>query len=92
MQTIYHGKSWVTQASVCENSREVSEDDSDEQKCFCEDCGQLLEDETEETEICIECGLCERWFQCACEGLSCPPPPETNYKVPRVILVVNFVQ
>ena len=50
-----------------------------EQEWFCGGCGGLYEEETEESEIWIECGLCEQWFHCVCEGLSCLPPPEVNY-------------
>ena len=53
---------------------DVSEKDS-----FCGDCGQLYQEETDEPEVWIECGLCSQWFHCTCEGLSSPPPAEVVY-------------
>ena len=30
-------------------------------------CGLVYEEVTDETEIWIECGLCEQWYHCDCE-------------------------
>ena len=64
----------------CSGGPDLSASDGEsEEEWFCGDCGRLYEDETEEPEIWIECGLCSLWFHCSCEGLSCLPPIETNY-------------
>lgn len=61
-----------------EEGSEAQVDESEEDS-FCGDCGQLYQEETDEPEVWIECGLCNQWFHCTCEGLSSPPPTEAVY-------------